>query len=1246
MRRRPAAREAGRPEAGAEVDGEVLRLATTGARLGASFEGGERVRCEEVPLEVFRRGLPVCVEGIYWGGQVHGGRLGGQPLHQDAQRCGVGDQGAGHERGVAAEVGYRPQGAETQASPLWRQVPREARGRGSGPCDVDPKEGWRGRSMDGQLDRGGPRARSSTSGATPSRGERRGREQRKWCKEVRARGEGREEKEEEEEERSSRRKSRERPREGRSERRSSKRTEGGLWRDRVRPRSSLPSPVRHQGPEEDQKEEEGLLFIGEFGERRKQHFGFRGGLRGSAKGSSTLPKGAGRPSGSSNAGNAEQLAHGNRWDMAARSGGNTTSGMSVLQAIAGRARSRRTDPLLGHRPSLTRSDGRMCRRLGPEVEVGRDGLAGIGVANRAAARGITTRMTPHLLKRGNKRGNQRTKGGTKNSQRSIRGQKQVGQLAVARLWQRRKRKRRERKGQAPEQGQRRAEEVREEVLPWLGTGGCPPSDYDAPFEAEGNGFPAALNPCRHVDEAGVERQQGVWLGSPAVPSRLIVDETSLMTSSAEKVCMRPPVAGDSLIQVVPWLVHELVLLGPKVGLDKQCKTQPKGDVFPLPTNMLHLRDIMGVDLGIVGMVRGMCLALNLFYGVPAENDFHPTSLQVEAVRHLAREAQVASEWPERLEQISWQEFFHLKTIDYCGDEVLCAQSTTWANLAPAMPAEIASVALADVCELGCKHYVENFSEYLLPGEMQQAMKGPRVLVHDDHWREVCEGLTRNGVCTILPKSQVYHVQGQPLLNGLFGVKKDEIVDGLPVHRLIMDLRPCNNVCRGLEGDVATLPSWATMGPLQLMPTEDLVVSSEDVRCFFYIFKVPQEWHPFLAFNKPLPRDMWPGDDGPYYIASQVLPMGFKNSVSLAQHVHRNIVRMASTRTDEGLRPEQEVRKDRPFSASSVLHRIYLDNFDQLEKVPKNSHELLVGECSPGIMALRAEYESWGVPRHPKKAVSRSLVAEVQGAIIDGNLGIAYAKPSKVYKYTGLSILFLKETMSSQKQVQVIAGGLVYLSMFRRPLLGSLNNIWRFIEAFRGYPPVVKLPIPDGVKLEVARFLCLIPLARLDFRLSVSSEVTASDASTSGGGLTVSTGLTGFGIAASQTVTRGDVAEPGDLHGVLTVGLFDGIGALRVAADACGLAVVGHISVEVNKAASRVLESRFPATVFVEGGVEAVTEEEVQRWACQFSQASLVLIGAGPPCQGVSGLNADRRGALRDHRQAPCSFTSSASPGAG
>ena len=40
---------------------------------------------------------------------------------------------------------------------------------------------------------------------------------------------------------------------------------------------------------------------------------------------------------------------------------------------------------------------------------------------------------------------------------------------------------------------------------------------------------------------------------------------------------------------------------------------------------------------------------------------------------------------------------------------------------------------------------------------------------------------------------------------------------------------------------------------------------------------------------------------------------------------------------------------------------------------------------------------------------------------------------------------------------------------------------------------------------------------------------------------------------------------------------------------------------------------------------------VHKFAGQFSQACLVLVAGGPPCQGVSGLNADRRGALRDER---------------
>ena len=60
---------------------------------------------------------------------------------------------------------------------------------------------------------------------------------------------------------------------------------------------------------------------------------------------------------------------------------------------------------------------------------------------------------------------------------------------------------------------------------------------------------------------------------------------------------------------------------------------------------------------------------------------------------------------------------------------------------------------------------------------------------------------------------------------------------------------------------------------------------------FLIFSVPTSWHRFLAFGRVVPPGLTPDSVNKYYLSSQVLPgpMGFCNSVSLAQHIHRNIV---------------------------------------------------------------------------------------------------------------------------------------------------------------------------------------------------------------------------------------------------------------------------------------------------------------------------------------------------------------------
>lgn len=323
-----------------------------------------------------------------------------------------------------------------------------------------------------------------------------------------------------------------------------------------------------------------------------------------------------------------------------------------------------------------------------------------------------------------------------------------------------------------------------------------------------------------------------------------------------------------------------------------------------------------------------------------------------------------------------------------------------------------------------------------------------------------------------------------------------------------------------------------------------------------------------------------------------------------------------------------MRRDRTGSSAQAQYRVYLDNFDLVEECNPHMARQLVGSTAEVVEQLRAEYLSQGLPRHPKKAVERALRAEVQGAIVDGEHGFAQPKPEKVILYCRLAVCLVQQGQCTLKALQVVCGGLVYFAMFRRPLLGVLNEAWRFMEKLKSQPAVVRLKVPKGVAQELLRFVLLCPLAQMDFRKQFSEHVTCSDASTSGGGICVSEGLTGYGLAFIDV--QGDIPEEIEVIQVLTVGLFDGLSALRLAVDCLGVAVAGHVSVEREETARRVVEAYFPNTIFHTDGT-TLDADFVRNLSLRFPSVGLVLLGAGPPCQGVSGLNASKKGALRDER---------------
>ena len=657
-------------------------------------------------------------------------------------------------------------------------------------------------------------------------------------------------------------------------------------------------------------------------------------------------------------------------------------------------------------------------------------------------------------------------------------------------------------------------------------------------------------------------------------------------------------------------------------------TMAKDSIFPLP-----LEGYPGVHPQMSSWLGSILLALNSLYGAGSQTTAGPTTVQKRLVSSVVVFLERMWGWTETVPKTGFGELFDVKGVDYRGEEVKLAKSFNWACIAGALPQEVGTLNLLDFCTGGCRHYVEAFEEYLLPDERQTIGRPPRILVDQSDWFDVCKGLIGTGICGVLPQRLLHHVGDIALENGLFAVSKNEFDDsGLELHRLIMNMVPLNKLCRSLRGDIGTLPSIAGFSAFYLDDSEVAVMCSEDIKCFYYLFKVPDTWMRFMGFAREVPSGLVPPEFAGQScrLAARVLPMGFVNSVGLAQHIHRNVVRWSSSPAGLDLRGHCELRRDRPAPLTDVMFRVYLDNWDEIRKVDRNLVDDVLGSPSPQQLCLRQEYEDLNLPRHPKKAVESACRAEIQGALLDGRAGVAYAKPEKILKYMGLAWELVQRDGASMRELQVVAGGFVYITMFRRALLCALNEIWEHIESMKAYPPVVRLRLPRGVKLELLRFMSLVPLAQMDFRMPMCPHVTASDASSSGGGICRSIGLTAYGLSAQAALVRGESGDASSAIEVLTVGLFDGIGALRVAVDVLQVPVAGHVSVECNAYAYRVLESAFPGSHVV-NTVQDVTAEEVRRWACEFSSVGVVLIGAGPPCQGVSGLNADRKGSQKDLR---------------
>lgn len=231
----------------------------------------------------------------------------------------------------------------------------------------------------------------------------------------------------------------------------------------------------------------------------------------------------------------------------------------------------------------------------------------------------------------------------------------------------------------------------------------------------------------------------------------------------------------------------------------------KADIFPLPTSIVFLKGLWdGVDEDVVSWVACVCLSLNSLWGGSITPSCGANKIQRECLGILRTEVERFCRFNLELNTGTWQDFFRTRSIDYQGDEVRVARWIKWENVEPALPAEIGRVPLEEVCSLGCREYVMSFDSYLKPRDSWDRITSPKVMVEDGAWGSLCTGLVKAGVCCYLEESMVFQTGSGPLLNGMFGVSKEEWTpDGAEICRLIMNLTPLNAICHPLGGDVDT-----------------------------------------------------------------------------------------------------------------------------------------------------------------------------------------------------------------------------------------------------------------------------------------------------------------------------------------------------------------------------------------------------------------------------------------------------------
>ena len=336
----------------------------------------------------------------------------------------------------------------------------------------------------------------------------------------------------------------------------------------------------------------------------------------------------------------------------------------------------------------------------------------------------------------------------------------------------------------------------------------------------------------------------------------------------------------------------------------------------------------------------------------------------------------------------------------------------------------------------------NPNRCLLPKEeWPQAPPKSKVHASDSEWYSIVqEGVARNIFGEISYEQIFKDHNGVPVLNGAMGVDKIKEIDGKPTNllRFICILVPINSYLRKLRGDSNLLPFLPQMSLLALEPNELLYIDSEDMLSCFNLFKMPDSWAGFFAFEKPVSSAVFGKDpNNVSYVYMRAVPMGWLGAVDVMQAMARKLIFNTCN-----VFPSIELCKDSDLPEGDVSI-VCMDGFDFIKRVKMlgDMFDAPSRERSKEMESFITTCRDLGLPLNASKQLIQGLRASVLGGEVDGLSGRIMHSREKGFKMMLKTLALLTLDRVSRTHVQHWCGLFCFAAGFRRPLFSVLQEVF-------------------------------------------------------------------------------------------------------------------------------------------------------------------------------------------------------------